>query len=784
MNLASPSFIGAGVTPLVEAADVPSSFNDAYARLQPLVWPSLLFLREKKAVQALKLLEEARGYIEENPQERWPFRLYVLPPFGFALLVLGRNAEAVEVLTLAVQTYERVQAENLTTYKQILFRSNESQGKAAIKAEFNRQLLSIVPTASGPLPTVAELMFDCSIGSSDIFFSLGRALRETGHVKELATLYENHVKPQADAKISDFEAIVTEYRLFKFAVLLFQADRPDIAEKALELALRMNTDRFADMRVAGSPVELVWSSFIRQRTIASALFQIVGQTALDEPKSGQLLPHLLRAKGGAVRYVERLNQLLDRSENENVRRLRTRMFAIEDQIAALPPTEMGLALLFAYTAQHGQHMIQAIRQLNAPASLDFNSVTSLNLPQIRRHLYGNAVVGFILYTPLAHDKFGVAPTCYLRYCITADQLQLLDVGEQHAIDRTVRAFRLDLISGGNGSQSGKALAQRLLTNLPRNVETAKQWIIDPDGMLCLVPFEALPETDARLGIELRSYRYVTSIEQIEPLPPQTKQQAHACIIANPSYGVPGTDTSAGSGQAQVRSPANLLDLRDFSVAELPDTAQEAQAVAGALERIGIQVERFEGARATSGVLRSVQSPAVLHIASHAMIFSPNKMDNDWSVDDPNLADPHRAVELVLPGRHAGLVLSRGDGPELLLAKDITRLPLQDTALVVLSACNTGNGDVVPGEGVASLRRSVELAGARSSVTSLWAVPSQATTELMASFYQHLGHGIPLAEALRQAKLQKARQGRPPVEWAGFLFAGRDDILFSNGRRTT
>ncbi|KIF81878.1 hypothetical protein TSA66_15480 [Noviherbaspirillum autotrophicum] len=738
-----------------------------------------MFLQEKKFTHALKLLTEARAYIEEDPKERWPFRLYVFPAFGFTLLELGRNEEAVEVLSQALQVYERVQAENLTTVKQVLARLENNEGKDAIRLEFNRQLLTIVTTPSGPLSRVADLMFDRKTGAADFVFSLGRAFRETNRTPELVSLYEKYIRPQDGIKIDSNAAITREYRLFKFAVLLFQAGRPDLAEKALELTLQMNTDRFRQVRIAGAPVELVWSSFIRQRVIASALFQVASQTALDAPKSVQLLTHLLRSKGGAVRYFERLNQLLYRSDNEKVRRLRTQIFAIEDQMAALPATQAGLKLLLYYAAQHGFHTIEAIRELDAPASLDFDSFNALDLPQLRRNLHGQAVIGFILYSPLATDTFGVAPTRYLRYCITADQVQLQDVGEQRGLDRAVRAFRMDLISGDNGTQTGKVLAQRLLSGLPRSVETAKQWIIDPDGALCLVPFEALPELDARPGIVLRSYRYVTSLEQVQALPPQTKQQARAGIIANPAYGSHEPDSSAANGQTRFLQSANLLDLRDIPVTALPDTAQEAQAVAGALARIGISAERFEGARATSEALRTLQSPAVLHVASHAMIFSPNKMDNDGAMDDP-----YRAVDLVLPGRHAGLVLSGENGPELLLAKDIARLPLQDTALVVLSACNTGNGDVVQGEGVASLRRSVELAGARSSVTSLWAVPSQATTELMASFYQNISLGLPLAEALRQAKLQKARQGRPPVEWAGFLLTGRDGVLLGGAADTT
>lgn len=137
--------------------------------------------------------------------------------------------------------------------------------------------------------------------------------------------------------------------------------------------------------------------------------------------------------------------------------------------------------------------------------------------------------------------------------------------------------------------------------------------------------------------------------------------------------------------------------------------------------------------------------------------------------------------MLLPGRRAGLLLSRHGQADLMLAKDIARLSLNGTGLVVLSACNTGNGSVLPGEGVASLRRAVEMAGARSSITSLWSVPSEASTELMRQMYGHIGAGMAPGAALQCAKQAMLRQGHAPLDWAGFVFAGADAALVAPQR---
>jgi CHAT domain-containing protein len=110
---------------------------------------------------------------------------------------------------------------------------------------------------------------------------------------------------------------------------------------------------------------------------------------------------------------------------------------------------------------------------------------------------------------------------------------------------------------------------------------------------------------------------------------------------------------------------------------------------------------------------------------------------------------------------------------LLTAEDVAGLDLLDTELVVLSACDTGRGEVHVGEGVFGLRRAFVLAGAKTLVMSLWKVPDQATRELMVDFYQRILAGTPRAEALRAA--QRTLKARPayahPRFWGAFICQG-------------
>jgi CHAT domain-containing protein len=108
---------------------------------------------------------------------------------------------------------------------------------------------------------------------------------------------------------------------------------------------------------------------------------------------------------------------------------------------------------------------------------------------------------------------------------------------------------------------------------------------------------------------------------------------------------------------------------------------------------------------------------------------------------------------------------------LLTAEDVTGLDLLDTDLVVLSACETGLGEVHVGEGVFGLRRSFVIAGAKTLVMSLWKVPDEQTQELMVDFYQRLLNGESRADALRQAQLTLKAKYHHPYYWGAFICQG-------------
>jgi CHAT domain-containing protein len=187
----------------------------------------------------------------------------------------------------------------------------------------------------------------------------------------------------------------------------------------------------------------------------------------------------------------------------------------------------------------------------------------------------------------------------------------------------------------------------------------------------------------------------------------------------------------------------------------------------------------------------------VHLATHGFFAAPSEKSALDVAPRTTLLREGLRMRVEATGRHPGLLsgvvfagVNRTDRrPEetILTALEAGELDLSKVELVVLSACDTGRGQVAGAEGVLGLQRAFQLAGARSVVASLWSVPDEETHQLMREFYRQVWSDKPLAkaEALRQAQLWmleswKPRGGLehlgpkgppPPYVWAAFVLSG-------------
>ncbi|WP_008309756.1 CHAT domain-containing protein [Leptolyngbya sp. PCC 6406] len=192
-------------------------------------------------------------------------------------------------------------------------------------------------------------------------------------------------------------------------------------------------------------------------------------------------------------------------------------------------------------------------------------------------------------------------------------------------------------------------------------------------------------------------------------------------------------------------------------------------------------------RATENALKQVQSPRILHIATHGFFLADVERPNADSrglglIAGGESLNPSALVGIPIenPLLRSGLALagfntrSSGDEDGALTALEASQLNLFGTQLVVLSACDTGLGDVANGEGVYGLRRAFAIAGAETQLLSLWQVDDFGTQSLMARYYEKLMAGMGRSEALRVVQLEMINQGGEyshPYYWAAFVLAG-------------
>jgi CHAT domain-containing protein len=299
------------------------------------------------------------------------------------------------------------------------------------------------------------------------------------------------------------------------------------------------------------------------------------------------------------------------------------------------------------------------------------------------------------------------------------------------IEREVAAYRRELsgrvtgltVAGAMGrySVSSRKMYSLLVGPVEKALAGNRELIVVPDGVLAYVPFETLTGDGPLVAKFAIAYAPSAS--------------ALAGLRTRAGAGVGGTLLALGD---PVYGPAAGL-------AKLPNTRGEVTAI-GALFGAG-ERRIYLGAEAKVGQLKGADLLGVryLHVAAHGVL------DEE------------------APGR-SGVVLSDG----VLEVPEILRLRMR-AEMVTLSACQTGLGKVLAGEGVMGLSRAFLFAGARSVVVSLWNVNDAATAELMKAFYGNLKRGVGAAEALRLAKLGLAngaqRAWRHPYFWAGFVFVG-------------
>jgi CHAT domain-containing protein/tetratricopeptide (TPR) repeat protein len=294
-----------------------------------------------------------------------------------------------------------------------------------------------------------------------------------------------------------------------------------------------------------------------------------------------------------------------------------------------------------------------------------------------------------------------------------------------------------------------------------------------------------PETGKYL-IEEKDIRIVNSARDFVFSQEREKKQYTSTNSA--LYGFPDFNGSTTSSFDTTNYLAATRDLNQMWIdsltrggmkaASLPATKIEVDQIERTFQLNGWNVKTYSGVDASETNIKKEVSPRVLHIATHGYFFEDIPMDNSndrfFGIDRQRvMQDPMLRSGLLFTGANRTLQGEESKGENgLLSSAEASLLDLRETELVVLSACETGKGEVKNSEGVYGLRKAFADAGAKNIIMSLWKVDDKVTQEFMSRFYENwLNEKTTIREAVNRTQLEIKAKYPQPYYWGAFILVG-------------
>jgi CHAT domain-containing protein len=310
-----------------------------------------------------------------------------------------------------------------------------------------------------------------------------------------------------------------------------------------------------------------------------------------------------------------------------------------------------------------------------------------------------------------------------------------------------------------------------------------------DGIFNKVNLHVLlnPETDTYV-LDMYAIRLLSSTRDLlteKNLSISSYERAY--LFGYPTYNLENTSSSGVTDTSQMVEELGGIPFSD-RIEMLPGTRTEVNNLHNLLQTHAWGAKKYIGKAAREEKVKSIRNPKLLHLATHGFFLSDLEVDEKtdqkaYGIHLDNIkANPLLRSGLLFTGASNTIsgyaqaasdiisTLEAGDG--ILTAYEVMNMDLDGTDLVVLSACETGLGEVKNGEGVYGLQRAFLVAGAQSIIMSLWRVDDEATQKLMQYFYERWVTGEDKYSAFIQALRSFKKEYPEPYYWGAFVMAGK------------
>ncbi len=544
-------------------------------------------------------------------------------------------------------------------------------------------------------------------------------------------------------------------------------------------------------------------------------FSFVHRFHEKEPAlAGSMYNLLLWEKGFVAGSVANMRRMIEASGDTESQKLLAQLTEKRTQIAALlnvKPANREQWRSQIDRLQADADNLEKALVARSSAFAEHKKLERATWQQVRDALKpGEAAVEFARFNYI--DKRWTGATYYVALVVThetRDHPQYIFLGDDKKIEAgALVQFKQSVQSRGLSAEPETTLPganafEVIWKPLEKTLAGITRIDLAADGALNEIPLGIIAGPDGKLEMEKYDLRLLSSTKDILLSSP-SRHEATALLVGDPDF-----DLSAEKQRAAMQK----LDLLDQQVTvvdralpivnrntalpsapalpRLPGTGAEVTAIAGMMQKQAWKTNVYTGDEALKTIIERNGSARVIHLATHGFFLPDQPIEMQQHGDARAVQSATQPSAIRDPMLRSGLYFAGADralagSPSppgldngILTALEAGNLDLTGTQLIVLSACNTGQGDVKNGEGVFGLRRALQEAGAQSVLMTLWSVPDKETLDLMQRFYGKWLSGTEVHQALKEAQLEIREQVKAghdgkdlPYYWGAFVLVGR------------
>jgi CHAT domain-containing protein len=733
--------------------------------------------------QTIEILEGERGASH-------PDTVAVKNNLGYLYLLQERNEDAVELFEEVVDVWEATLGEEHQKFMKglnNLGRVTHNLGDFGAAEEMIGRALDL------RIRVMGENHMDTLRSQHD----LGKLYMDMDRLEESLQLLQKTLK-QAEQNLGEQHPYTFETLNTLAQLQLKMADREG-AFKTMQTTFERRNIFLDQMLWATS--ENAREGYIRlHRPELNRYLAMIAE--MESQQAGRELMRVsLQRKGLLLQVSSQIHQVTKMADEPALTAISDELMQSRKELAALTlsgPTE-GSAVSFLEKQHDLKERISELEGELGRASLRFREASSkVSLASLEEHLPDDsALVDYMIFRDSEDvSKLQVALLKKQGGEVSYDHYLYEDLAAVNSGVSIIREVIQDEFIGTDElMEVGMEVYSTVWSPIAERLGEVPNVYVVPDGMLNILPFNAMVTDGEEYLLAALDLHSISSSRDIIPSEIPVAKGGYM-IMAGPDYdtdevigkkmlaALNGKRSAAANNQA-MRGMAH--GMRGLSFAPLPGAEEEGRqikeqiAAAGGAEQEAM-TQLIQRKAAQEELLRTMEPPEVLHISTHGFFLKPNEelkkrlsklTRGAGGVHVPPPGDnPLMRAGLAFAGLNAnakllGEIDTDNDG--VLTALEALGLNLTGTRLAILSACETGLGEIHEGEGVYGLRRSFQEAGAGAVVNSLWEVSDAGTQALMNGLYQRVLEGEGVHSALRNTQLEMAQSDEwaHPYIWSAF-----------------